>query len=433
MALGGGTFVTQNKTLPGAYVNFVSAASASAALSKRGIATIPVILDWGALGSVVEVTAGDFQKNSLKLLGHDFTAPQMKPLRELYRNVRTAYLYRLGTGGAPASNAYGAARHVGTRGNAITVVVAENADDAAKKDVTVVLDGAVVAAQTVGAAADLADDDFVVYLKTGPLALTAGTPMTGGADPVVANSAYQAYLDAIEGYTFNAVGCPSGDAGVKGLFAAFTKRLRDEMGVKFQCVAFDEAADHEGVVNVMNDVADGDAWALVYWVTGVVAGTEANKSALNKVYDGEYSVNANHTQSALEQAIKTGKFGFHRVGSDVRVLSDINSLVSVTSEKGEIFKENQTIRVIDQIANDIAVIFNTRYLGVVPNDAAGRISLWSDIVKHHEQLQEIRAIENFSDKNVAVEQGGTKRSVVVRDLVTVVNAMAQLYMTVTVA
>ena len=79
------------------------------------------------------------------------------------------------------------------------------------------------------------------------------------------------------------------------------------------------------------------------------------------------------------------------------------------------------------------MLFNTKYLGVVPNDAAGRISLWSDIVKHHEQLQEIRAIEDFSDADVTVAQGETKKSVVVADSVTVVNAMGKLYMTVTVA
>lgn len=44
------------------------------------------------------------------------------------------------------------------------------------------------------------------------------------------------------------------------------------------------------------------------------------------------------------------------------------------------------------LANDIAVLFNTKYLGVVPNDNAGRVSLWSDIVKHHEELQEIRTM-----------------------------------------
>lgn len=60
-------------------------------------------------------------------------------------------------------------------------------------------------------------------------------------------------------------------------------------------------------------------------------------------------------------------------------------------------------------------------------------SLWSDIVKHHEQLQEIRAIEYFSDADVKVEQGDTKKSVVVSDLITVVNSMGRLYMTVTVA
>ena len=37
MALGGGSFTVQNKELPGAYINFVSAASASPELSARGL------------------------------------------------------------------------------------------------------------------------------------------------------------------------------------------------------------------------------------------------------------------------------------------------------------------------------------------------------------------------------------------------------------
>ena len=91
------------------------------------------------------------------------------------------------------------------------------------------------------------------------------------------------------------------------------------------------------------------------------------------------------------------------------------------------------MRVMDQIANDIAVLFSTKYLGVVPNDAAGRVSLWSDIVSHHRQLEQIRAIENFSDSDVVVDKGNSKKSVVVSDYITVVNAVSKLYMTVTVA
>jgi hypothetical protein len=108
-------------------------------------------------------------------------------------------------------------------------------------------------------------------------------------------------------------------------------------------------------------------------------------------------------------------------------------MVTTSDTQGDIFKDNQTIRVIDQIGNDIAVLFNTKYLGIVPNDAAGRISLWADIVAHHRQMEQIRAIEDFSDTDVVVEQGSTKKAVVVNDLVTVVNAMGKLYMTVTVA
>lgn len=47
MALGGGTFQVQNKVLPGCYINFVSAARATAALSDRGYAAMPLELAWG--------------------------------------------------------------------------------------------------------------------------------------------------------------------------------------------------------------------------------------------------------------------------------------------------------------------------------------------------------------------------------------------------
>ncbi len=190
-----------------------------------------------------------------------------------------------------------------------------------------------------------------------------------------------------------------------------------------------------GVVSVKNRVLD-DGWSeagLVYWVTGIIAGCQVNRSNQNRVYNGGFQVEALYTQSELKAALKAGEFVLHKVGRDIRVLEDINTMITFTDEQGEVFKDNQTIRVMDQIANDIAVLFNTKYLGVVPNDNAGRISLWSDIVKHHEQLREIRAIEDFSDADVTVTEGNSKKSVTVTDLVTVVNAMGKLYMTVAVS
>ena len=61
-----------------------------------------------------------------------------------------------------------------------------------------------------------------------------------------------------------------------------------------------------------------------------------------------------------------------------------------------------------------------------------RVTLWGDIVKHHRELESLGAIENFNAELLKVEQGATKKSVVVTDAITVTNAMAQLYMTVVV-
>lgn len=435
MALGGGTFVTQNKTLPGAYINFVSAAAASATLSDRGIATMPLELDWGKEGEVFEVTNGDFQKNSMEIFGYEYTNDKLKGLRDLFLGARTLYAYRLNGGGTKASNTYAEALYGGTRGNDLKIVIQKNADNDELFDVTTILGTSEVDVQTVAAASALVPNKYVKFKTEADLAVTASTPLTGGTNKTVDGAAYQAYLDKIEAYTYNTMGVVVTDDTTKNLFVSFVKRLRDEMGIKFQLVLHNEAADYYGVINVKNSVTDSTfgAAALVYWVTGAEAGCEVNRSCQNKVYDGEFDVNVDYTQNELIAAIGAGEFVLHKVGTDIRVLSDINSMTTTSDTQGDIFKDNQTIRVMDQIANDIAVLFNTKYLGVVPNDAAGRISLWSDIVKHHQQLNDIRAIEDFSDSDVVVEQGDTKKSVVVTDAVTVVNAMDKLYMTVTVA
>ncbi len=434
MALGGGTFVTQNKILPGAYTNFVSLASASATLSDRGVATMPLELDWGVEGDVFEVTSADFQKNSMWIFGYDYAHAKMKGLRDLFSNLQTLYAYRLNGGGKKAENTYATAKYGGIRGNDLKVSVQQNVDHNSMYDVCTILDSTIVDKQTVKTATDLVANDYVTF-KSFEMSVVAGTPLTGGTNAEVNAASHQAYLDKVEAYAFNTIGVATTQDEIKLLYVNFCKRMREEVGAKFQAVVYGKAADYEGVINVKNRTTDAswDESSLVYWVTGISAGCPVNKSNLNKRYDGEFTVNVDYTQNELMKAIKAGEFALHKVGADIRVLSDINSLVTISDTKGEVFQDNQTIRTIDQIANDIAVLFNTKYLGVVPNDESGRISLWTDIVKHHEQLQEIRAIENFHDADVTVSQGQTKKAVVVSDFITVVNAMAQLYMTVTIA
>lgn len=437
MALGGGQFTTQNKILPGTYHNFVSKARAYLNLAERGFVALPLAHDFGVDGEVLTLTAEDLQKNSLKLLGYDYTHEKLKPFREIFTNAHTVFTYFLkGSTAAAAENTFAEANFKGERGNALKVAITANVDEPSKFDVKLYIDTALVDEQiAVTTAADLIDNDFVTYKKDATLASTAGTALTGGTNGTVTPVEHQKALDELEAYGFNVLVCDSIDSGIKALYEAYTKRLRDEVGAKFQLVVQGlDNSDHEGIITVHNKAVEGET-KLTYWSAGASAGCAINASNTNKVYDGEYTVDFDgaKTQSQLSALLKDGKFVFHKVGDETRVLEDINSFVSFSSEKNEDFSMNQVIRVLDQDAIDMAHLFNTRYLGKVPNDQSGRVSLWSDVVTHGRELQQLRAIENFNPDTVSVEQGQSKKSVVINKEFNVTVAMSQLYITTVVA
>jgi hypothetical protein len=340
--LGGGVFVTQNKTLPGSYINFVSVATTTSALGERGTVAIALPLNKN-VGKVIELNKLDFVANSEEILGIKYDSTEAAPLREIFCHANKVYVYDLGTDGTVAD-----------------------------------------------------------------------------------------VISALEPYEFNILCAYTEDVSA---YITGVKSWRDELGKKCQLVVYNQdKVDHEGIINVVSTVGDDNApeYALIAWVAGAEAGCKVNESCTNMLYDGEYTVVTDKTQSQLESCIQNGQIAFHLVYGDVRMLEDINSLTTTNADKGEDFKYNQTIRVIDQIANDIAKLFNTKYLGKIPNNASGRVSLWADIVSHHRELESLQAIENFDANLLTVEQGNTKKSVVVNDVITVVNSMAQLYMTVVV-
>ena len=97
------------------------------------------------------------------------------------------------------------------------------------------------------------------------------------------------------------------------------------------------------------------------------------------------------------------------------------------------FAYNQVIRIIDTAANDLAYIFNSKYLGKVQNNRSGRISFWNEVVTYNRTLEKMGVIEDFNPDEVVVEEGNTRDSIVVANPLKIVSAMAKLYMTIVVA
>lgn len=265
MALGGGVFTTQNKVLPGSYINFVSAARASATLSDRGVVALPIALNWGKEGEVFTVTQAEFQKKSLEILGYEYTAKELLPFREVFLNAVKVHVFNLNAGGVKATSALATAKYAGSRGNDLKYVITVSLDDESKKEVALYMGSTKVDSQTVASASELVDNAFVTYNKEASLTETAGVSLTGGTNGEALTGAnYQTALDKLESYNFNVLVCPSKEADIIALFVAFTKRLRDQVGVKFQTVVYKTLADYEGIISLENAVKGEEEIALIY-------------------------------------------------------------------------------------------------------------------------------------------------------------------------
>lgn len=431
--LGGGNFTVQNKILPGSYINFVSSDTGVNVFGERGVVALGCVLNYGP-ANIMEITKEDFINNSKKLLGYEYTAPEMIDIREVFKNARKLYLYKLNQSKhTRASCTYCTAVNYGSRGNKFKVTVNTNVDNTQKKDVSLYIDDIEVFSQTVSAITELNNDNgYVKWNTSAELTNTTGTYLTGGISGDVVGSCMTLFLNQLDSISFNAVGIVISDDEFEELLIEYTKRMREEVGKKFQCVTASYYGNYEGNVYVVNSIYENDYEHIIPWVVGAIGSCPVNKSLTNTLYNGEYTIITNYTQSQLEDYIKKGNFVIHSVNNEPRVLLDINTLTETTSEKGEDFKDNQTVRICDQIAMDIAEIFNNYYLGKVPNDTAGRNSLWCDIVKHHQKLKDIRAIDDFNENDITVSIGNNRRSVVITDCITPANAMTQLYMTVTI-
>ena len=342
-----------------------------------------------------------------------------------------------GTDGVKASNIYANAKYEGVFGNALSIVIAEDTDHAGKFVVSTKFGNAVVDTQSnIGSISDLEDNDYIEWeinienSSTAGIALSlnAGTPLTGGTNGTVTGQSYQNMLDTAENYSFNILAYDGTDTTTKALFKAFTQRMREEIGANFQTVLYNYSADYEGIINIKNS-SD-----LVPWVAGAEAGCAVNASIENMTYDGEKTVSANYTQTQLIMSMESGELVFHKVEDDYKVLKDINSLTTFTTLKGKKFGENTTIRVNDQIGNDVAVMFNNQIMGKVQNDSEGRLYVWDKINDIMQALATQRAISNYDSSDLRVfEIDGDSSAIGAEIKYTPLNILNKLYLTCIVA
>lgn len=432
----------QNKTLPGAYANFVSVGNTTLR-GERGVVALPLELNWGAENKVVPIKAESFSQVSLKELGYAHTAPELLLVREALKRAGTLLLYRINSGGTKASVTTGGmtvtAKYGGTRGNDLKVAILTNVDNASNMDVVTYLGGDEMDRQTVaasGGATNLKANSYVTFGTAATLTAVAAVSLTGGTNGTVNGTAYSAWLSSLEVETFQTIGYPGTDAAVKALVVAFVKRLRDEEGKKVVGVLYQYTnSDSIGIISVKNGVILDDGTTIsgdkaVCWVAAASASAKINESLTNASYDGAVDVDIKYTKSQFEAAIKAGEFVFYADSGKARVLSDINTLTTFSTTVSANWTSNRVVRVMDAWANDVARIFGEGYLGTQTNSDTGRALFKADLVALGKEYEALDAISDFTTEDVTVIQGTGKRDVSVHCAIQPNDSMEKLYMTV---
>lgn len=371
--MAGGTFdKAVGKVRPGTYVNFISSERESIKGAERGTVIIPLAnTDYGPSAEVMTLTGAAPDEFMTKLgwsIYDDDASGNMLLIREAFKRASTVLAYICTAGTAKATVTAGGliatAKYAGTRGNKLSFSVVAN--PVAGFDVTVFLDGAKMELfEGVTVYTDLADSDWIDFAKDGnnSISAVAGATLTGGTSGTTANADVTSFLEAAGGQKWNTMCFPFTDAALLTACKTKIKYMRENEGKTVQAVVANMTSpDYEGIINVVNGYTlDGKtltAAQATAWVAGATAGATYVQSNTYRSVEGAITVNGIKSHEQAVAAIQAGQFFFSvSEAGTVVVEYDINSLVTFADGKGESYRKNRVMRVLDSFKDSLMLNF----------------------------------------------------------------------------
>jgi len=450
----GGTWVTQNKRRPGAYINFVSVPKPVGSLGSRGTVAVALPMTWGDESNLIKLTGAELLSGaSLSKVGCTaFDTEESLPFRAALAGCFTAYLFRSDQGATRASAVLRIndlvvnAKYTGTTGNSLVIAITANDPTPGTSKVQILFKALLKETFYVTTLNDFRNLEsewvnFVVASTPGSqvVPVTAGTPLAGAVNGAVTAARYPLFFAALEHKNFQCLAINTTDAAIAPLIKAQTELWREQRGKKVQAVVYNyPVADYEGIISVNQgfttqvDQVGIDLFPV--WVASMTAGSNVNQSLTASVIDGAQNIINPILEDEIENALKAGRFVLsYRQDGAVCVEQDINTLHTFTVDKGYAFSKNRVVRCLDEIGNTTALIFNRNYSGKVDNNDIGRKQYKGELISMVDQLVEIDAVTNFDGAaDITVLPGISVDSVVVDLTIQPVDSMEKLYMTVNV-
>lgn len=448
--MAGGTFLAQNKIRAGAYINFVAVPAPSTSIGTRGVAALPLIMDWGP--DYVELLSTDLvDGKSLPKVGLTASDAASLPMRLALSNAYKLLIARTNTDGTKASVTSDGlkltARYAGVLGNKLSVIVKKIANTELF-DVITALDGVQKDTQRVADISKLVSNDWVEFeaavAGANALTETAAKALTGGSNGTESDDSYNAALSLLFTKSWNTLGVMSDETIRKSAATTLITNDRERQGKKRQCVLLNAGgaagANYEGIITSKQGYIDADGQSIseelfVAYLTGLSAGSSIIQSNTYHVIKGAKIITGEPTSHEdIEEALKQGYTVLsYRSDGVVVIEKDINSLCDFPSTKSYAFSKNRIMRCLDEIGNTLALTWEKTYVGKVNNDATGRNLFKADMINYFHQLESLGAITNFDkDKDIEVLAGADIDAVICNYWVQPVDSMEKLYATVNV-
>ena len=171
---------------------------------------------------------------------------------------------------------------------------------------------------------------------------------------------------------------------------------------------------------------------MTWWLGGAEAGARYNESLTYAQYPGAVSTTM-QTVDQFSQAVQAGNLVLFAEDGVVKIMQDINSLVSYTEDIGEVYSKNRVMRLCNTIANDIFQQFSANFIGVVNNNEQGRARFQAAIVGYLQEIQDNQGIQNFTAEDVEVLAGTAIDAIVVNVAIQAVDSVEKIYMTIEVS
>lgn len=207
----------------------------------------------------------------------------------------------------------------------------------------------------------------------------------------------QTYLEGVKWDYLAVPGIVPADAAT---VSTWVKGLRDTKSKRVKAVLPNTAADHEGIINFTTDQigSGGTTYATADYcarIAGVLAGQPLTMSVTYQVLSDVTSIPV-QTDTQISADIDAGELVLMNDGEKIKIARGVNSLVTLTSDKGADFQKIKIVDTMDLIYGDIKGTANDNYIGKVPNNYDNKVLLNTAINVY---LQELAA-QNLLDVNM---------------------------------